>query len=84
MSCVPNGLKYEMKVEFSSRTARGLLTNSKTILMDYSCLALVKVSLNYFIEIHGWYFEGTSVSNPSLYSIHGLGQPVLASIWNSK
>ncbi len=26
---------------FSSRTARGLLTESKTILMNYSCLALV-------------------------------------------
>ncbi len=47
---------------FSSRTARGL-NNSHELFMfspRVKKLASIKTA-----EIHGWYFEGTSLSNPS-------------------
>ncbi len=35
----PNGLKYEVKLMFSGKTARGPFTDRKTVLMNYSCFS---------------------------------------------
>ncbi len=59
-----------MKLMFSSKTTRGLFTDRKTILMNYSCLdPTLEVSLDFKTAgKHGWYFEGISFPIP-LYSI---------------
>ncbi len=67
--CLPNGHTHEVKLMFSSRTARGLLHRQKTILMNYSFHVGNKPRLKPGRNTDG-IFEGASLPIP-FSSIYG-------------